>query len=327
MGSSPYFTKFSNQYDVASLQYVLNLDKASVSFDAGVIGEFQRINGEKYNDCYPFSHLYASWALNNRNQLRLWFQYANNSPDVAERSPNVIQSNEMMYQTGYPMAKNSRHVTVNLSYTFLPCNKFSMTAFTRYYGLYKQLVTMYELYGNNALLQTYGNSGDYTNYKIGAQATLRLLNNNLTIALTPSYNYYGASGYLDANHNAFVFTGYIAYYLGDFNFSAYYCTRDRSMSIQDGAYSTSKSMYQLQAGWSKGNWNLQVAARCFGRYGYANQWSDIATPLYDRRIVTYNANYRAGYTISATYTFGYGKKVNRGDEVGAQSEVNSAIMK
>lgn len=38
-------------------------------------------------------------------------------------------------------------------------------------------------------------------------------------------------------------------------------------------------------------------------------------------------DYHSCINISATYTFGYGKKVQRGNEVGVQSGASSAILK
>lgn len=49
-------------------------------------------------------------------------------------------------------------------------------------------------------------------------------------------------------------------------------------------------------------------------------------PIYSVLTTTFNGNYRRALGLSATYTFGYGKKVSRGDEVGSQSDAGSAIM-
>jgi hypothetical protein len=64
----------------------------------------------------------------------------------------------------------------------------------------------------------------------------------------------------------------------------------------------------------------------FARYRYDNEWSDIASPVYDSHSVTINGNYHASVMLSATFTFGYGKQIQRGNEVDRQGSAASAIM-
>ncbi len=59
---------------------------------------------------------------------------------------------------------------------------------------------------------------------------------------------------------------------------------------------------------------------------YDGSWAELHTPIYSVLTTTFNGNYRRALGLSATYTFGYGKKVSRGDEVGSQSDAGSAIM-
>lgn len=64
---------------------------------------------------------------------------------------------------------------------------------------------------------------------------------------------------------------------------------------------------------------------------FRNDWlcatNTLSTPLYsETRFVDGNSFHRR-LNLSVTYTFGYGKKVQRGNEVGEQSGANSAIMK
>lgn len=92
------------------------------------------------------------------------------------------------------------------------------------------------------------------------------------------------------------------------------------------AKTTNRSYYSLSFGWSKDAWNLSVNAMNMFTSRYDGTWSDISTPLYSSRSTIFNGNYRRSVMLSATYTFGYGKKIQRGDEVTRQSEAGSAIL-
>ena len=75
-----------------------------------------------------------------------------------------------------------------------------------------------------------------------------------------------------------------------------------------------RDFYQMLAGWSRSGWNIRVSAMNMFRNDWLCSTSKLMTPLYSE-------------TQFVTYTFGYGKKVNRGNEVGEQYGAASAIMK
>lgn len=326
-GSSETLTKFSNTFTGGGLTYTLNLEKATLNADAGFLSEFLRTNGIKYDDCYPYVHISSTYSPNSRNRFNLWFQYATNSPGISERTPNVIQKNEVMYQTGNPDLANSRHITVNLSYSFFPSNQISLSAYAQYYGEYSRAVNIYERYTPTSIIQTYKNDGDYTSIIAGARLVGRFLDNSLLIQLSPQYNYVASSGYYDLTHNPVYCTAYAAYYLGAFNFSAYYQTPRHQLDRFSGTYTTTPSYYQLQVGWNKNDWNLSFTANNFARYKYDGEHTRLISPYYTSESTAYTVNYHANFELKATYTFGYGKKITRGDEVGGQSGASSAIMK
>lgn len=88
-----------------------------------------------------------------------------------------------------------------------------------------------------------------------------------------------------------------------------------------------RDFYQILAGWSRSNWNIRVSAMNIFRNDWLCATNTLSTPLYsETRFVDGNSFHRR-LNISVTYTFGYGKKVQRGNEVGEQSGASSAIMK
>jgi hypothetical protein len=180
----------------------------------------------------------------------------------------------------------------------------------------------------SAILRSYINSGDYTRVEIGMNAVVRLLSNKLIFQLTPRFKHFNYTGYHDISRNPFSATIYAAYYLGNFNFDGYYQTREHNLNSTDGSYAGNRSSYFLRIGWNHRNWNLSISANNFARTnGYDGNWNDIVTPLYSNHTVSYTSNYHAFYAISAVYTFGYGKKIQQGNEVGRQYSAGSAIMK
>ncbi len=68
-GSNPFHTKFSNSFVGTTLGYAISLRKVYLNVDGGISGEFQRTNGYNYDDWYPFAHLSATYAWNQKIRL------------------------------------------------------------------------------------------------------------------------------------------------------------------------------------------------------------------------------------------------------------------
>lgn len=328
IGDNPFDTDFNMLFLSGALGYSFSTEKWQIQADAGYSGEFSGTNDYRYNDSYPYMHLNAAFSPNRKNRISLWMQYATGSPGAEERSPNVIQSNELLYQTGNPDLLNMRHVTLTLNYTLLASNTFQMNAWVGYFGEYNILVRRYSLYNDGkALLASYENDGDFTRLKAGTNLSLRLLGNSLVFGVRPELIHYSRTGLDSQSLTDFNFLIYGYYYINNFYFSAGYYSRQRSFDFTSGVESTSRSRYQLETGWANNDWNISVSANNFARWHRnGDGWAEMTSAYYDRYAVNYNGNCHASFMVSATYTFGYGKKIERGNEIGAQGGAGSAVM-
>lgn len=326
-GTSDFKSDFNHNFYGLGAAYTLSLDRVSVNTDAGFAAEYIKTDNIKYNDYYPYFHLSANWSPNNRNQFSIWAQYASNTPQQSERTPNIIQSNEMMYVMGNPDLKNARHVTLSGQYTYLPATWLSLSAYCTYFGMYDRSVDYYELYNNGtALLQTYRNDGDYNQLKAGANVSLRFLNNRLIFQIAPQFSHYSSGGYVTDNRNAFNCSVYGQYYLGDFNFTAYYASKDRWMNSNDCTWNTNRSFYNIQVGWSKKAWNISLVAMNFFRHKESSYSTVYKSPLYSYSNIGYDGNYNAAVGLTVVYTVGYGKPIKRGNEIQGLGGAGSAIV-
>ncbi len=242
-------------------------------------------------------------------------------------TPGLLQSNELLYNTGNPNLTNARHTTVYAGYTYMPTNKFMATVYGQYYGIYDRSVAIYYVKDTgDGLVRSYINSGDYTKTDFGANFVLKLLRGSMVFQLRPTYSNCHSSGYIRDNRNIFNYSFAWQYYVGSFNIAAYYTSRTHAFNATTGAYLSDRSSYSFQLGWANEEWNVRLTANNFFRTRYDSGWSVLDTQLYSNTYVAYNSNRRASLAISATYTFGYGKKIKHGNEIGAQTGSSSAIM-
>ncbi len=117
------------------------------------------------------------------------------------------------------------------------------------------------------------------------------------------------------------------YYLNDFYFGASYRS---TMVYPDGCmigmWMSTRPNYTFQVGWSNNHWNLRFYMRnpIIGNT-YATK-STTQSRYYDSIGHIYTGSYNRFFQISATYTFGYGKKVKVGNEAYQADGASSGIL-
>lgn len=327
-GTNSYYDRFHNAFAAGMLCYNFQTQKISLYADAGVCWEGSDINGEKYNDTYPFTHINLRFSPNSKNAFSAYFQYATNSPGINQKASDILQENEYMYITGNPLLKNSRHVTLNVAYTWMPTNAFGMSAFSNFLEYFDRQIIIYEPYNNGqALIRNYHNSGNYIKEEIGLAANWKLLGGKLQLYASPKQSFYKSTGIYNKSYNPFTITAQATYYLNSFYFQAYYQSPGKQMFTSSPQIYKDRNFHSLTVGWANSDWNVRVMAANFFNKGWNS--ADIVTesPLYTEYRDNIGTSSHFRINITATYTFGYGKKVQRGNEVGEQSGANSAIIK
>lgn len=327
-GNASYSDHFSNPFVSGQFCYQAKTQNFNLYADAGVLWERTSINTIKNDDVYPYVHLNIRYTPNDKNAFSAYFQFANNTPGIDQKASDLLRDNEVMYITGNPSLDNSRHITFNVAYTWLPSNVFNMSAYGRYFELFDRFISAYEPFDNGrALLRTYINDGNYVQSEIGIAATLNLFNKSLQLYVSPNQKFYRSTGVFDKSFYPFQITAQATYYLKQWYFQAYYQSHQKMMFTGSPTTYRSRDFYALSAGWSNSDLNISLTAYNMFNSNWDTSDRYIQSPLYTEHRTTYGTNSHARLNLSVTYTFGYGKKVKRGNEVGKQSGVSSAIMK
>lgn len=327
-GTSPYDNEFSDMYAGAALGYNFSNDQWNVQADAALQWEKNQINDQSVAEIYPLLNVSAGFSPSQKHSFRTYFHFGANYPGASEKTPNVLQQNELMYYTGNPNIGLSRQVTFNLSYNWIPTSTFSASAFMQYFGEYNLYVPAYQLYqGGKALLRTFETDGTYNRTQIGMSFNYRLLDGNLQLAASPSVSLYRMTGLFDISKSPFYCNASATYYLGNFYFQVAYQTRSLTVQGNRGVVYKDRDFYQVLAGWSRSNWNIRISGMNLFRNDWLCSTNLLSTPLYSETQLVEGNNFHQRLNLTVTYTFGYGKKVKRGNEVGEQSGAASAIMK
>lgn len=309
------------------LGYTHKSEKLMLRADVGFACERNIINGTRYDDWYPSTHVQLGYSINRKNRLSMFAEYASFTPEISEKSPDVLKQNEFMYKTGNPNLENYRVYDLSLGYTWLPTNRFNSNIYCSYEGFSDRLKTVYEEYdGGRSILRTYLNDGNSHRIYSGVNFNLKLFDNNLMLSANPEWDLYKITGLYARTLSSVFFKASALYYLGNFYFEGRYKMRVKKLNVESGVVQRDRNTYSVTAGWSNGDFNLRLTASNIFNTGWLRYTREFTSSLYSESRRVYAPTAHPTINLSVVYTIGYGKKVKRGNEVGEQSGPSSAIL-
>lgn len=310
------------------VQYSLSIGKVYGLVGFGYHWDRQKYLDYKDDSAAPWIDFSLQYAPNDRHSIRGEFHHMKSIPSSSYRSAAIIQSNPLMSYTGNPNLVSYGSYDAGVNYSFIPSNKFSLSAFASTWIVDNRYVYDYVPSETGILRTIRQPGGGYSQWTYGAYASLRLFDSKLqlTAQITGTSVHNGEPYNLDKTNINYAFQA--TYYLGNWNFSGlYYSPQGFPDGCMVGTWMRTKSYYRIAAGWSNSSWNLQLQFANFARWNWRSNESIIRSRYYDRIEQTYSINDHALARLSVTYTFGFGKKIQQGDEASQQSGVNSGILK
>lgn len=294
----------------------------------GVRYERNATNTTVERECYPFVNAGFGWSPNRSHSLNFSLSYAKTPMDANLKSPNVLQDNELLYYSGNPSLKYSPNIMGSLRYNWRINKWLRVSPYVNSFCIFDRYVPIYAPYdGGMAIIREYENNGDHFRKHVGASATATLLDGSLEFQLSPSLFFYRSTGYYDMRCSPFDISGAVNYYVGKFYISCYYDSRYKTMWTNSGTIYHGKSQLQLEAGWSDSKLNVRLSVSNPFRTSWVSGERRLESDLYTVSHTVYNTNAHFKMGVSLTYTFSYGKKVDRGNEVGEMDGAKSAILK
>ncbi|WP_304589088.1 hypothetical protein [Duncaniella muris] len=327
-GSSNAVNRFRQTFAGITVGMSLNYHKISGSIDGGYAYESNYINGKTMHDRYPFTHINIQYSPNPKNSFSLWFQYATFSPDATMKNPNIIQQSELMYIAGNPDLKCSRNTSANISYTWLPNNKWQLSAYATMFLISNRQIAVYTPDApGGMMLKKYHNDGDYNHGQFGASLTGKFLDGRLSFSISPRLLLYKTTGSNSISHYPFNASLNVNYYLGKFFFNAYYDTGNSYVDGENAFLRKLPMSYSLTAGWAYTGWNLQLSVVNPFQSSWQLSKDTLSTRYYDSTVTQLGSDYHCRISLSVTYTFSYGKKVRASDPIQSDKSISSSILR
>ncbi len=300
--------------------------KMYMSLEPGVMGAFKQIGDIRRNSLIPFVYASVSFNPGRKFQIGGRLNFYTQPPSASEANPVLVKASELMWVLGNPYLRNMESWEAYISATHIPTGRLSINYGFGYSRTSNEVISSYVPADREAggLIRQKINAMPSDNLRANISAQLSLLDNNLSIGISPRWYYSHFRVGTFRNLNCVTVSA-----------DADYTIKNCRLSIRyDGPYK-GIDCDGMEKSWSQDSWNASIV------YGLDNFYvegriedifnsrhksrSEFSSPNYHVR----NDNMEIGrrVSINLTYTFGYGKKINREIEIDGPSSIETSVVK
>lgn len=291
---------------------------------------FSRLQLNDYADhpSSPWADLTINYSINKRNSISGGIHYSTQAPSPNFKSGNIIQANPWLSYTGNPALIPSDRYDLELSYTGLPTKTLSYTLFANSVNITDRYAYVYEASPQGVLRTIQQPMGSWRRVAAGANATLRLFDRKLLLSANGTWQLTHNGIPYNYNHSYIHYYAQAYYYAGNLTFGmVYIAPQQYGDGWMNGYMVHSKSDFYIFLGWADSRWNVRAAFFNMNRWNWKAETLVMHSDVYDDLQQSFSTSFHALIQLRATYTFGFGKKVDRSNDQNTSGTTSSGILR
>lgn len=276
----------------------------------------------------PTFDLSLQFTPSRKHSLSAIFQYESWLPSPNFKSDQIIEASPFLKYTGNPNLFQAKSYDFDFSYTWILDNNYNLSAYAWGWIVKDRYAYDYEADGNGVIRTIKQPMGSYAQGMYGIKGSARFLDRSLVFTgnLSQLFNHNGTP--YNVNHFHIYYNLQMFYYLKNWNFGlTYVSTIGTWDGMMNGIWQRDKDIYYLNVGWSNSDWKISAMIRNIGRWNWRSSNRVMNSEFYSTNERLINGNSHALVRITATYTFGFGKKVKRDNEPQISGSAASGILK
>lgn len=328
-GSVDALDKSSTRFGQIGASYTYSSERFDASVGFGWNWLYTTLNESSAKADYPYIDASVQYIPANKNYLSFVFHYSVWPPPSNYKSDNIIRVSPFMWHTGNPLIDSYRSYDLGLNYTYMPSNKFNMTAFANVWMVGNRAAFVYEVFEDGIIRTIQQPIGTLRDFSYGVNASTNLHDNTLTISGQLAQRFVHNIEPFNTDKSGVVYYIQAMYYLGRCNFAVAYKSEVGSHNYDSisGIWTVEKDTLIFRAGWNNASWNVYLSAQNPQRWNWRASYDTMQSPNYSFKKWICNASAHAMVQLSATYTFSFGKKVSRDNDISRQEGASSGILK
>lgn len=294
----------------------------------GVKAAYYRIktSGVEESKFQPTANFNINWMPHRCHRFGAMFNYSISSPDGSQTNSVLLQSDLLKWSQGNPNLHPYSSMVSQLSYTWNPSQYINIAPLATWVYSHDYFADTYTLTDDGkGILVKPENCGNYHNIWGSINLSAYAFNRKLVLQARPSVWYHKFTGVFDQSSTGFGATLSATYYFGQFYAGASYSAPETNFNQGDPIKRKERSDFWLMAGWGNSSWTVSAFIINPLRSHWHGNRTMIDTPSYSMNTTTITVNDHRRINLTVAYTFGYGKKVQRGNDLQGVSGSASSI--
>ena len=283
-----------------------------------------KISSDRITYVSPAGNVALFWTPSRKFSMYGFAYFERNNPPVSSTAPVTIRTSELLWTEGNPFLKPQESFNFYISPTYIPFDWFSMGGFVGIFKTYHPQGYSYESAPEQmeGLIVKTVSFPSSERYNAEVNFNLSLFKRKLNISARPSFTHWFARSDGRKRVNDFRYHVSADYTLGNCRASLAYHSPSKGLFANGNSF-RNKDNLDFTFTWGTGN--LYLSIQCLNilrnkTYSISNTDSDAYSE--------HNVQYTTGRTlrISASYTFGYGKKVDSNISIMEGTSIDSSIL-
>lgn len=328
-GSLDALDRSSTRFGLIGASYRFATDKFTAYAGMGWAWQDSKLNSSEATASFPYMDAEISYVPDRKNYLSLVFHHAVWPPSANDKSDNVIHISPFLWHTGNPALTSHKSYDIGLSYSRVLSSKFRVYTNASAWLTGNRDAYVYTATPEGIIRGIAQPIGSFSHYSWSIGGTANLLDRSLQISALGEWLYVRNGEPYNVHHASWSYFLQAIYYLRAFNFALSYQSARGSdnYNSMSGIWTRNKGNFVIQAGWSNSDWNVRLTAFNLQRWNWRTSRETMRTEAYSIDRTNTGTNMHAIVQLSATYTFGFGKKVNRGNDINRSASASSGILK
>lgn len=298
----------------------------SLSLDPGIAASMWQIGTIHEHTVDPTLSVSAYWNPTRKYSMSGSLRLYRRSPTASESNPVLVRNSELIWSLGNPYLKNLTSWDTYVSSTYIPSNWLTMSLGLGYVKTYNGIIPTYTPgpAETGGLIRENINAKPKDSFRATLGFSGSFLDDNLSVSVDPQWFYTHFSGTYGKGLHCFTLSGSVDYTIGDFRVGVSYDGPYRDLSMGGMVRSRKRDSWSATVEYGNGNLYIDLGVEDIFN-NKARSWETLTSPNYST--VTHTWETGRKLTLNVTYTFGYGKKIDRGIDISGPEKTKTSVAK
>ena len=296
-----------------------------IDLQPGLNATYWKVGGMDYSKVEPKGELNLFFRISRQLYVTARVSYFSLAPSASQSGDVMVQQNELMWMQGNPSLHNEISWWQSVDVVWMPADWFNASLSSKYSRNNNVLVNRYAVadaeYGG--VVNTYMNGGSEDRYSLFGFMNANFFDNALHVQLQPELHYAKSYGEYADNISRFRLRGGVNYDIGNCNFSVSYNGPEKyinKLGMERGWHSD-----QWNFSFTYGNGDLYLSVGVSDIFNRSfKSWTELRGDVYSS--VQHDYSIGRSLNVSLSYTFGYGKKVEKGIDIDSPQKIESGAL-